>query len=289
MTKQARYYADVQKDQLQQLADFRARYPYQTAKMDGITWRYIDTGKGSETLVVLAGGTTKADLSFQTINMLAERWRVIAPDYPPVGTVRALGEGLIALLDELGIGEFSLLGGSYGGLMAHPLVRLYPDRVRKMVLAVSPAPNPESGQRLARTLRWLRFVPIFSLRNMLSRTFGGLVQEDDTPDPNTALLLAMTREIVMERITRADILAAMRRVVDMNKSFTYTPDDLVGWSCDILMIFGADDPATPPETRAALQALYPNARVRVFEGSGHAIAITRQAEYFATIEGFLGG
>lgn len=288
MTTHSRYYTGVPEAQLQRLADFRTRYPYRLTAINNHTWRYIDTGAGDDVLVALSGGTTVAELGFQTLERLARRWRVIAPDYPPVDTVRELGEGLTGLLDGLGIGPFSLLGGSYGGMMAHPLVRLYPDRVRKMVLAVAPAPNPESGERLSRTLRWLRFVPMVGLRAMLARTFSGLVQEDD-PDPDTALLLAMTREIVMTQITRADILAAMHRVVDMNTTFTYTPDDLADWPGAILLLFGADDPATPPETRAALATLYPQAQVRVFEGSGHAIAITRQAEYFATIEGFLGG
>lgn len=288
MTQHSRFYTDIPAAQMQRLADFRARYPYRIAAIKGNTWRYIDTGAGDDVLVVLAGGTTKAELGFQTIERLAQRWRVVAPDYPPVATVRALEEGLIALLDELGIGQFGLLGGSYGGMMAHPLVRLFPDRVRKMVLAVTPAPSPESGQRLARTLRWLRWVPMIGLRAMLARTFRGLVQEEE-PDPDTALLLAMTRDIVMTRVTRADILAAMRRVVDMNTTFTYTPDDLADWPGAVLLLFGEDDPATPPETRATLSTLYPQAEATVFEGSGHAIAITRQAEYFAAIEGFLAG
>ena len=38
----------------------------------------------------------------------------------------------------------------------------------------------------------------------------------------------------------------------------------------ILMLFGAEDPATPPEKRQAMEALYPKAESIVFEGGQHA-------------------
>ncbi len=67
------------------------------------------------------------------------------------------------------------------------------------------------------------------------------------------------------------------------------PDDLKNWPDHILLVFGAEDPATPLEKREAMVELYPKAEMKVFEGGEHGIAITHQQEYFAVIDEFLAG
>ncbi len=113
--KIAKFYRGVPAKSLQRLQEFRQRYPYQSRTIRGHEWRFIDTGEGEEVLVVMAGGTSIAEVSFQSLAHFAEQCRVIAPDYPPIGNISELFEGLISLLDDLGVGQFSLMGGSYGG------------------------------------------------------------------------------------------------------------------------------------------------------------------------------
>ena len=55
----------------------------------------------------------------------------------------------------------------------------------------------------------------------------------------------------------------------------------------MLLVFGSSDPATPPEKRTAMQELYPQAEIKVFDGGEHGIAITHQDEYFSVIDEFL--
>jgi pimeloyl-ACP methyl ester carboxylesterase len=284
--KIAKLYADVPAEAVERLLDFRRRFPYQEGEIGGRRWQYIDTGEGSRVLLIPAGGTTIAEVSFMTIDHLAEGQRVISPDYPPVDTLQELFEGYIALLDHLGIGHFSLMGGSYGGWMAQSLVRAYPERVDKLVLTAIGPPNPDNSRQLTWLMPLLRIMPMFVLRGMINRAFGRLDDSERT-DPDQALLWALVNEVVTYRVKRADFVTAMRRLIDQTDNYTFSPDDLQEWPGSILMLFGAGDPATPPEKRQAMEALYPQAETIIFEGGQHAIALSHQEAYFNAIDTFL--
>lgn len=286
-----KYYTTVPQSSLQQLWDFRRRYPYLSADLSGQTWRYIDTGAPSDPVagpprVMLSGATTIAEVSFQSIAHFAKKGRVIAPDYPPVGTLQELFSGLLELLDRLGIAQFDLMGGSYGGWLAQSLVRFYPERVRRLVLAAIGPPDPENSRQIAKILPWLRFLPTSMLKKLLNRSFSRLdTSLEEYPD--LALLWALAREVLDTRVQRRDLFALMERLVDQTEHYSFTPQDLQDWPGCILLVFGSQDPASPADKRDAMQALYPQAEMVVFEGGQHGIAITHQKEYFAAIDGFL--
>lgn len=283
-SKTNRFYADVPAAQLQQLLDFRARYPYQVAEIQGVPWRYIDSGGNGPVVFVLAGGTNIAETSFQSLEHLARRYRVIAPDYPPLGKIEALFAGATGLLDYLGIAQFNLVGGSYGGWMAQSFVRYCPDRVKKLVLTANGPPDPENSRQIEKMLPLLRLLPAALLRKMLLRTFANLVKSDQ---PGQQFLFAHLKETLYERVQRADIIASMQRLVDQTKNYTFTPDDLNAWPGQILLLFGSDDPAATPEKRDAMLALYPRARLHIISGADHSAALTHQQEYYKVIDSFL--
>jgi pimeloyl-ACP methyl ester carboxylesterase len=278
------FYANVPAEQFQRLLDFRARYPYQAAEIQGVPWRFIDSGGNGPVVFVLAGGTNIAETSFQSLEHLARRSRVIAPDYPPVARIDVLFAGAAGLLDHLGIRQFNVVGGSYGGWMAQSLVRYCPDRVKKLVLTASGPPDPENSRQIEKMLPLLRLLPAALLRKMLLRTFANLVKSDQ---PGQQFMFAHLKETLYERVQRADIIASMQRLVDQTKNYTFTPDDLKTWPGKILLLFGSDDPAATPEKRDAMLALYPRAKMHIISGADHSAALTHQQEYFEVIDSFL--
>jgi pimeloyl-ACP methyl ester carboxylesterase len=284
--KIAKLYQDVPEESLRRLQAFRERYPYRTITIKGRQWQFIDTQEGETALFIPAGGTTVAEVSFKSLEHLAQQYRVIAPDYPPIDNLKELFEGFIELLDHLGIDQFNAMGGSYGGWMVQSLVRHYPERVSKLVITAIGPPNSENSQQIAKLMRWLRIMPIFLLRALINRSFARLASSR-TGDPDLAMLRALVKEIVFHRVKREDLLAALLRLVDQTENYTFSPDDLKDWPGSILVVFGSEDPSTPPEKRQAMRVLYPQAEVKVFEGGEHGIAISHQREYFATIDEFL--
>ncbi len=284
--KIAKFYANVPIDSLRQLEAFRQRYPYQTTTIEGRNWRFIDSRGGEAALLALAGGTTVAEVSFNSLAHFAQRYRVIAPDYPPVDTLQELFEGYLRLLDHLGVDTFNAMGGSYGGWLVQSLLRYSPERVRKVVITVVGPPNPENSRQLAKMMPLFRFMPMFLLRALINRSFARLVSSR-TGDPDLELLWALITEVMYTRVTRQDFLAAMRRLIDQTENYTFSAEDLKHWTGDILMMFGSEDPATPAEKRQAMRELYPQAEMVVFEGGEHGIGLTHKQEYFAMIDEFL--
>jgi pimeloyl-ACP methyl ester carboxylesterase len=285
--KIAKYYRDVPADLVKGLEDFRRRYPYQSRRMRSHNWRFIDTGEGKEVLVVMAGGTSIAEVSYQSLSHFAEQYRVIAPDYPPIRNMSGLFEGLTALLDDLGVGQFILMGGSYGGWMAQSLVRATPERVRKLVLTAIGPPNPENSRQLAKMMRWLRLMPTFALNALIGRAFGQLDTSKVEEYPDMALMWALVKEVMDTRVKREDIFALISRLIDQSENYAFNPDDLKDWKGSMLIVCGSEDPSTPPDKREAMQKLYPRAQMMVFEGGEHGIALTHQQAYLAVIDAFL--
>ncbi len=74
---------------------------------------------------------------------LGEAYDIVAPDLPgfagsaeepPPATIKDLSQAQMALLNDLGIEKFSLLGHSMGGMVALQTALDYPKRVEKLIL-----------------------------------------------------------------------------------------------------------------------------------------------------------
>src|SRR5688572_8242425 len=92
-------YKDVPDFQKNALKSFRERY--QPKYLNG--WNYIHAGQGDETILWLVGGLKRADAAFQTIPLMIDSFKLIAPDYPALGSMDALSDGLAAILEAEGI------------------------------------------------------------------------------------------------------------------------------------------------------------------------------------------
>ena len=104
--------------------------------------------------------------------------------------------------------------------------------------------------------------------------------------PETALMDAMIEELLYQRLTKADILSIFGRTVDYFAQ-EYTSQDLADWPGKVLLVLADDDPSTPEPVRTEISALYPEARLHLFHGTGHGTSVLKEEEYQAVIGGFL--
>jgi hypothetical protein len=89
----------------EQLDTFRATHPVKKLTIHGVTCDYLVGGKGSETLVLLTGGTNSNELLFQIIGAFESHYCVIAPRYPSVRTMAEVIDWLLAMLDAEGVSK----------------------------------------------------------------------------------------------------------------------------------------------------------------------------------------
>jgi pimeloyl-ACP methyl ester carboxylesterase len=79
--------------------------------------------------------TLVPDPLFVLVQALGRQHRVIAPAYPPAGSMADLVAGVAAVLDAEQIATAHVVGSSFGGYVAKCLVRAHPERVDSLVLA----------------------------------------------------------------------------------------------------------------------------------------------------------
>jgi pimeloyl-ACP methyl ester carboxylesterase len=279
----ASLYAQVPADRLEQFQAFRRAFPYKDLTLDGVTWSYLTGGQGDSPLLLLSGALAIPDISWVTIVNFAARRRVIVPAYPSLTTMDALVDGIAAILRREGVEQAHVMGGSYGGFVAQVFVRRHPQLTRSLVLSHTQPPYPETAARIRPFARLLRWMPMGLVRQMMHRVFRSMMPEWSE---ETACLLAIFDELIGYALDKKDVTGILERTVDYSVR-SFAPQDLSGWPGKVLLVFGDDDPATPPDVRQRLESLYPGCQVHLFEGTGHAASVTRQDEYLAVIDGFL--
>jgi pimeloyl-ACP methyl ester carboxylesterase len=279
----ASLYAQVPADRLEEFQTFRRTFPYKEMTHDGVTWPYLTGGQGDPPLLLLSGALAIPDISWSTIVNLAARRRVIVPAYPPVMTMDRLVDGIAAVLQHEGLDQAHVMGGSYGGFVAQVFVRRHPQLTRSLVLSHTLPPEPETAARIRRFARLLRWMPMGLVRQMMRRAFQSMMPEWSE---ETALLLAIYDELMGCALDKKDIIGIFERTVDYSVR-SFAAEDLSGWPGKVLLVFGDEDPATPPDVRRRLESLYPGCQVHLFVGAGHSTSVTHQDEYLAVIDGFL--
>jgi 3-oxoadipate enol-lactonase len=131
-----------------------------TASVNGITINYRLEGDGHETVVLLNGLADDLETwVFQIEELLAAGYRVLRFDNRGIGassappgpyTTRLFAEDTKALVDELGIEGFHLVGVSMGGMIAQEYALANPEDLRSLTLACTyAAPGPFCSRMFA--------------------------------------------------------------------------------------------------------------------------------------------
>lgn len=281
------FYKDVPSEQREALRRFRGQYLQEQVTIDGADWRYRRIGYAGDPLLWLVGGLRMADAAFQSIAEMGQTYDIIAPDYATLDTMAALADGLVGILDAVGMAKVAVLCGSLGGMLGQVLVRRHPQRVSKLILSTTVAPDYKLGAQYAQQLAGITALDDTTLAQVAQETMFRAIQP---PAHEEALWRAYLAELYEERVTRADILSTYRVLIDyMNMEFFI--DDLDDWRADggELLLISSDDDATFGTTHQAdLHRLYPWARVHRFEGAGHSPSSTQRETYFALVRDFLG-
>src|SRR4249920_1552639 len=124
---------------------------YRTIDVGGVEVFYREAGPAAAPVVFLLHGFPTSSRMFRNlIPMLADKYRVIAPDYPAFGhsavpsrsdfqyTHAHLSEVVAALIEKLGITRFAMYVMDFGGPIGYRLMLTHPDRVTGVVVQNAP-------------------------------------------------------------------------------------------------------------------------------------------------------
>jgi pimeloyl-ACP methyl ester carboxylesterase len=281
-----KYYKDVPAEQRDALRRFRGMYHTQKTSVEDTSWTYRQAGYEGQALLWLVGGLRMSDAAFRSIPLLQDDFNIIAPDYPPLPTMTALADGLVGILDAVGIEKVSVLSGSYGGMLAQILVRRHPERINKVILSTTSAPDAQSASNYAEQLAMIEGLDEATLAQVAQQTMLGTMQ---VSDEDKAFWQAYLAELYEVRLSKADIVSTYQSLIDFMQA-DFHADDLQAWheNGGKMLILNSDDDGTfGKEAQTRLQILYPQADVHTFVGAGHSPSTTQRDAFFGKVREFL--
>ena len=245
---------------------------------------YVVDGPEDAPVVVMASslGTTHAMWDGQAA-VLAGEFRVVRVDHPGHGgspppsgpiTVDALAEGVLALLDRLGVERFAFVGLSLGGAVAMATALRAPERIDRLALCCT-------AMRFGDPDPWLERAATVRDRGV-EAVAPGVLERWLTPAAPPAMRERLETMLLSsdpegyarccEAIAGHDVRGRLREL-----------------RVPVLAIAGSDDPATPPEWLEAIAGEAPGARLHVIEGARHIANVEFAAELDRVLFPFLRG
>ena len=280
---------------------------------DGVRLFYRVVGNGPDTLIVLHGGPGNTMESIlPDLRPLEQNHTVIYYDQRGNGRSDLLFDDndlaishhikdLEAIRLHFNLQQITLLGNSWGGLLASFYAVAHPDRVERMVL-LSPA-SPSFKLLEASTNHIHMRIPENSKEkfNMLTNPDKWLTSQNprqicrmfyDILIP--VYFTDTTKSKDMRGDTCAGPIDALKRQQIVNKQIWHSlgrwdiQRDLQNVNAPILIIHGRDDMISLESSLAWTKA-YPDARLLIIENSGHMAHIEQPEIFFEAIDIFLKG
>lgn len=220
------------------------------------------------------------------IQYLCPRFDVIAPDLPGFASSARMAapdsidgfvSALIGLLDELGVGTFSLVGHSMGGSIAQQTALDHPDRLERVVFygASSIGEIPGRFETIADSIEKLQEDGIDKTAVRFAKSW--FLHGDDAPAFDFCLQAG--RGATVDGATSA--LTAVKN---------WSSDDrLHEITTPALVICGDGDRGTPPQRSMRLFEGLPNARLAILPGAAHNLHLERPELFNQVVGDFLTG
>ena len=238
------------------------------AEVGDLSVAYRQAGEGAP-LVLLHGFLCDSRCWMPQLSGLSDRFNVVAWDAPGAGassdppdefTTTDYARSLAGFLDAIGTGPAHVVGLSWGGILAQEFYRVYPERLRRLVLADTYAgwkgslPEPVWKERLASCLR-------------------------EAAGPPDALVAAFLPGMFTDAAPRglreelSVILSEFHPVGFRLMSFSSAEMDtsalLPGIAVPTLVLWGEDDRRSPIRVAEQLHAAIPGAELAIIPNAGH--------------------
>jgi proline iminopeptidase len=195
-----------------------------------------------------------------------------------------------ALREWAGVERFVMAGGSYGGFIAMEYAIRHPQRLTALVLRDTSADheNDKAARRNAETSTRVTID-----LEKLDRINTGRVRDDDDLRDCWREILPLYDHVYDPAAVEAKVEATFYRYETHNFAFAVNQPNydikqqLPRITCPTLVTVGRSDWITPVESSRTIVELIPDARLVVFEKSGHSPQIEEAELWRQTVRDFL--
>ena len=252
-----------------------------------MSYRELGDGPG-EPLVLLHAFPLNGRMFEPQMEAFSEGRRVVAPDYPGFGRsprtpaqpdIRYYAEGVLGLLDRLGLERVVLGGVSMGGYVALGCMRLFPERVSGLVLADT-RPDADSEETRENRKNMARRVADEGVEVLIELQMRRLLARDTLE--NNEEVVEEVRGMILES-SPGGVVAALGALRERPDS---TPL-LEKIEVPTLVIGGEEDGISSPEVMGAMAEKIPDSRHVTLPRAGHLSNLEAPEGFNAALKEFL--
>ena len=252
-----------------------------------MSYRELGDGPG-EPLVLLHAFPLNGRMFVPQMEAFSEGRRVVAPDYPGFGRsprtpaqpdIRYYAEGVLGLLDRLGLERVVLGGVSMGGYVALGCMRLFPERVLGLILADT-RPDADSEETRENRKNMARRVADEGVEVLIELQMQRLLARDTLE--NDEEVVEEVRDMILES-SPGGVVAALGALRERPDS---TPL-LEKIEVPTLVIGGEEDGISSPEVMEAMAEKIPDSRHVTLPRAGHLSNLEAPEGFNAALKEFL--
>lgn len=277
-----------------------AGYEAQTTSLPAGKMHYFIGGKskgGTPLLLVHGFGADAADTWRHQMPTLGKQHRVFAPDLfwfgmsvpapgRKISTPLAQAKALAALMDKHKCAKVDLVGVSFGGYVSLQFARTFPQRIRRLILVDAAGLSPTSSER-AKMISHFAYA-----KGDLAR----LLMPADGKELNHFLKQVFFKPRSIPGFAAKEVLeelfwknkAAKQRIARHLETHFLKPEQLKQIKATTLVVWGKHDRLLLPGMGQRLARGIPNAKLLVFEKSGHMPMLDQPKRFNNLLQGFLG-
>jgi 3-oxoadipate enol-lactonase len=255
----------------------------------GLEVHVEEAGSGPPLLLIMGLGASVETWVAQR-DVFARHYRVITFDNrgagrsgspPPPWTVAAMAEDARAVLDALDVARADVLGVSMGGMIAQELALAHPERVGRLVVALSFA-RPEPLRR------------IFLLHRRWARLQGAEPTNESIAHLPWLLSAATMNDAtrlaaILELVGAMPLMAAEAYAHQVDAILEHATLDRLGRvRAPTLVVAAPEDVLTPVALSEEIAAAIPGARLAILPRGGHGVLIEYPDDFNRVVLQWLG-
>jgi pimeloyl-ACP methyl ester carboxylesterase len=280
-----------------------ATVTHRTVDVGGVKIFYREAGPPDAPVVLLPHGYPSSSFQYRALMpALADKWRLLAPDFPGFGyseapagfdySFRGYAELLEGFLAELNVDRFALYLFDYGSQAGFQLALKNPVRIVALIIQNGDAYEETLGPKYD-TLKAYWSDPSDERRDELARavSFDGLREEvlgEVAPEVAARIspdLWQLAWPLMREH--RDVMVGFFAEIADSVRRYPQYQAYLREHQPPTLIVWGPQDGYMPADSARAYLADVPDADLQLFEDGGHWLLETHLDEVVARIRPFL--
>ena len=262
-----------------------------TIVTDNVEWEYLVGGMGRRAILMFHGAVGGAESMQLIAGAFTDEYRIIAPTIANVQSLGQMCSAVRAILDREEVGKVIVFGGSFGGAMAQAFFGRYRESVEHLILLSTGAPDRRRGAISEKAVKLLALLPFSFVRALMKMELSRHLRAPASSAAEVAERVRLFKdrldEYLTHQLTKELFLSRMKLFIEFAKNEAYRAEDSGGWPGRMLIIESTDDPMINEKERRRLKALYPQAAVYTFSGTGHLIPLLKLDEMVGAIKNHL--